>query len=85
MHTICLVEDELNLAKLIISYLEKAGYQVIHFDKGMDAFSYIGSKCDLWILDIMLGDDITGYDIIKKIRENDRKRKTRGTRKSKWN
>ncbi len=71
MHTICLVEDELNLAKLIISYLEKAGYQVIHFDKGMDAFSYIGSKCDLWILDIMLGDDITGYDIIKKIREND--------------
>ena len=41
MHTICLVEDELNLAKLIISYLEKAGYQVIHFDKGMDAFSYM--------------------------------------------
>lgn len=71
MHTICLVEDELNLSKLISSYLEKAGYQVIHFDKGMDAFSYIGSKCDLWILDIMLGDDITGYDIIKKIREND--------------
>lgn len=71
MYTICLVEDELNLAKLIGSYLEKAGYQVIHFDKGMDAFSYIGSKCDLWILDIMLGDDITGYDIIKKIREND--------------
>lgn len=71
MYTICLVEDELNLAKLISSYLEKAGYQVICFDKGMDAFSYIGSKCDLWILDIMLGDDITGYDIIKKIREND--------------
>lgn len=71
MYTICFVEDELNLAKLIGSYLEKAGYQVIHFDKGMDAFSYIGSKCDLWILDIMLGDDITGYDIIKKIREND--------------
>lgn len=71
MYTVCLVEDELNLAKLIRTYLEKAGYQVVQFTRGKDALSYIGSTCNLWILDIMLADDINGYDIIKKIRETD--------------
>ena len=31
----------------------------------------INNKYDLYILDIMLGDSISGYDIIKKIREVD--------------
>ena len=31
----------------------------------------VTEKIDLWILDIMLGDDISGYDIIKKLREKD--------------
>ena len=30
----------------------------------------INGDFHLWILDIMLGDDISGYDIIKKLREN---------------
>lgn len=71
MYTICLVEDEIDLANLIQTYLEKAGYQVVRFTSGKDALSYIGSSCSLWILDIMLADDVTGYDIIKKIREVD--------------
>lgn len=69
---ICFVEDELDLANLIKTYLVNAGYQVVHFDKGKDAISYIGEKIDLWILDIMLCDDINGYDIIKAIREKDK-------------
>ena len=69
MHTICLVEDELDLSKLIKMYLEKANYNVVTFDKGEDAIKYIGNKVDIWILDIMLKDDINGYDIIKKIRK----------------
>ena len=69
---ICFVEDEIDLANLIKTYLTKAGYQVIHFDKGKDAINYIGKKVDLWILDIMLSDDINGYDIIKAIREVDK-------------
>lgn len=68
MYNICLVEDELDLSNLIKMYLEKEGYQVIQFDKGQDAIDYIDQKVDLWILDIMLGDDINGYDIIKAIR-----------------
>lgn len=71
MYNICLVEDEIDLSNLIRTYLEKEGYKVIQFSKGQDAIDYIGNKIDLWILDIMLGDDINGYDIIKAIREKD--------------
>ena len=71
MYTICLVEDEVNLSNLVKTYLEKAGYHVVTFIKGIDAMSYIGNPVDLWILDIMLQDDINGYDIIKAIREKD--------------
>lgn len=71
MYTICLVEDEVDLSTLIKAYLEKASYNVICFTKGKDAIDYIDKKPDLWILDIMLGDDINGYDIIKEIREKD--------------
>mgnify|MGYP004464028581 FL=1 len=72
MYTICLVEDEESLSNLIKTYLEKEGYTVIQFTKGKDALNYIGKKANLWILDIMLSDDITGYDIIKEIRANDK-------------
>lgn len=71
MYTICYVEDEVDLSVLIKTYLEKAGYKVVCFEKGLDAINYIGEKVDLWILDIMLKDGVSGYDIIKEIREKD--------------
>ena len=71
MYKICLVEDEVNLNNIVRAYLENAGYEVISFYNGHDALSYIGNEVSIWILDIMLGDDISGYDIIKKIRETD--------------
>lgn len=71
MYTICLVEDEKSLSDLIKAYLEKEGYKVIQFFNGNDALKYVGEVSNLWILDIMLQDDITGYDIIKKIRQTD--------------
>lgn len=72
MYNICLVEDELDLSNLIKTYLEKEDYSVVQFTKGKDAIDHIGEKVDLWILDIMLGDDTNGYDIIKAIREVDK-------------
>lgn len=71
MHTICLVEDEKSLQDLLKTYLEKEDYKVSTFSKGQDVLDEIekGTKYDLYVLDIMLEDDITGYDIIKKIRE----------------
>ncbi len=68
MYTICLVEDEVDLSNLVKTYLENAHYQVVTFTKGSDALHYIGQPVDLWILDIMLQDDVNGYDIIKAIR-----------------
>ena len=69
MYTIVLVEDEKDLNSLIRAYLEKAGYKVISYLNGEDAIKNINVGAHLWILDIMLGDRVSGYDIIKKIRE----------------
>ena len=69
MYKICLVEDETDLVSVVKMYLEKAGYDVVTFTKGADAINYIGNSVDVWILDIMLGDDVNGYDVIKAIRE----------------
>jgi len=69
MFKVVLVEDEIDLNNLIKAYLEKEGYEVISFTSGNDAIKNCAIKAHLWILDIMLGDDVSGYDIIKKIHE----------------
>lgn len=71
MYKICLVEDEKDLNDLIVSYLKRENYEVVNFYNGESAIDYVGQPVHLWILDIMLGDTISGYDIIKKIRELD--------------
>lgn len=71
MQRIALVEDEKDLNNLIKAYLEKEGYTVISYYNGIDAINNISEDIHLWILDIMLEGDISGYDIIKKIREKD--------------
>ena len=70
MYTVCVVEDERDLNNLVKTYLEKEGYNVIQCFNGASALA-VSEKVNLWILDIMLGDEISGYDIIKKIREKD--------------
>ncbi len=70
MYKICLVEDEKNLNNLIKTYLEKAGYEVIQYYDGPSALNHVTDEVNLWILDIMLGSEVSGYDIIKKIRES---------------
>ncbi|MBR5227999.1 MAG: response regulator transcription factor [Clostridia bacterium] len=70
MYTVCVVEDERNLNNLLKTYLEKEGYNVIQCFNGKSAMN-INEKIHIWILDIMLNDEISGYDIIKKIREKD--------------
>ena len=72
MYKICLVEDEKDLNNLIKNYLEHEGYNVIPIYSGNEALNIIGKETiNLWILDIMLRDEISGYDIIKKIRSID--------------
>ena len=69
MKNIAIVEDEKDLNNLIKTYLEKEGYLVTSYYNGTDAIDNVDKNFHLWVLDIMLGDDVSGYDIIKKIRE----------------
>lgn len=66
--TIYLVEDDINLNKILTSYLENEGWQVKSILNGLDAKNLIKNQPDLWILDIMLP-DIDGYQIIREIKD----------------
>lgn len=68
---IYLVEDEKNLNILLEKYLLREGYEVTTFFDGNSAMERIKDMPDLWILDIMLP-DTDGYEIIKKIKDNDK-------------
>lgn len=70
---IALVEDEKDLSKVIKKYLENEGYKVVQFFNGEDAFNHIRDGFDLWILDIMLPGEINGYDLIRSIRNYNKK------------
>lgn len=70
MYNIALVEDEKDLNDLIKTYLEKKDMRSTSYYNGDTAIKDSNKDYHLWILDIMLGDDISGYDIIKKIRED---------------
>lgn len=68
MRTLFLVEDEAPLRELLTVYLKEAGYEVITFDNGMDAWRHITDQPDLWVLDIMLP-GMDGYTLIKEIKK----------------
>lgn len=69
MYKIALVEDEKNLSALVTKYLINQGYSVVNFSTGEEAYMNISDSISLWILDIMLPGNVSGYDLIKKIRE----------------
>ena len=69
MKKIYLVEDELDLANLVLKYLKNEGYDTKHFADGESAMNHIDDNVDLWVLDIMLPGEVSGYDLIKRIKE----------------
>ena len=69
MYNIAVVEDEKNLATLLGKYLENEGYSYKIYYNGEDASKEINNEYHLWILDIMLPGIVSGYDLIKKIKE----------------
>lgn len=68
MFKIAVVEDEKNLAPLIVKYLEAEEYEVALYSTGEEAMIHIEEDYDLWILDIMLPGEVSGYDLIKSIK-----------------
>lgn len=67
-----LVEDEKSLNILLEKYLQREGYEVTTFFDGNSAMAKIKDMPDIWLLDIMLP-DIDGYQLIKAIKENNKK------------
>lgn len=65
---ILLVEDETEMAAIVIDYLRHAGYEVEHIRDGRDALDrMLRSPPDLTLLDIMLP-GLDGLDILRQFR-----------------
>ena len=69
---ILLVEDEQDLADIVVYNLEREGFSVFHANDGKKALQFIkSSEVDLVLLDLMLP-DMAGIDICKKIRNKEK-------------
>jgi DNA-binding response OmpR family regulator len=71
-HRVLVVEDDPDIAELVIRYLEKAGYATEHMSSGRDALDRIGTRPpDLLVLDLMLP-HVDGLEICRVVRANDK-------------
>lgn len=69
MTVILLVEDEINLARVVAHELQQAGYQVIHAADGVQALDlFVRHSPDLIILDWMLP-GLDGLEVLRHIRQ----------------
>ncbi len=71
MSLIAIVDDEVDIVKLVSENLEKAGYKTVKFYNGTDLLRFIDkTQPELIILDLMLP-DIDGIEICKRIKNNE--------------
>lgn len=70
MKQICIVEDELDLNRLMQFYLEKEGYSVITCNTFSEAQKQLDCDISVWVVDIMLPDG-NGLDILKALKSQD--------------
>ncbi|SFE02749.1 DNA-binding response regulator, OmpR family, contains REC and winged-helix (wHTH) domain [Paenibacillus catalpae] len=69
MKTILVVDDEEKIREVVVSYLQKDGFQTIEADKGNKALDLVrDGNIDLVILDLMLP-DLSGEEVCKSIRQ----------------
>jgi CheY-like chemotaxis protein len=69
MATILLVEDELELARLVTRELEAAGYRVLHAPDGATALRlFVEETPDLMVLDWMLP-GMDGLELLRRVRQ----------------
>ena len=72
MKRILVLEDEEGIRSFIVVNLKRAGYKVFEAETGEDALKIINNNdIDISVLDVMLP-GIDGYEVCKKIRENDK-------------
>lgn len=69
--TVLVVEDDPHVRELAISLVESLGYRVMHAGDPKTALEIIadGPKIDLLLSDVVLGADINGVELAKRVRE----------------
>ncbi|ADZ90718.1 response regulator [Marinomonas mediterranea] len=69
MSKVLIVEDEPKLAELMSAYLEQAGYEHHHLERGDIVVDYVKSnQVDLILLDLMLP-GLDGIEVCKQVRQ----------------
>ncbi len=67
---ILIVEDDLFLGELISKKLSKDDFEVVHATNATDALDILSKgSVDLILLDLLLP-DVSGFDFLKKVRED---------------
>jgi len=67
---ILVVDDELKLLRLVNEVLTAKGYRVLSAKAGAEAVQTIAvEQPDLVVLDIVLADDVDGYEVARRVRE----------------
>lgn len=68
---ILIIEDDKNIADLLILHLGDSGYDTTHCERGSDGLNAaLEEKFDLVVLDIMLP-DLDGFEICKRLRSEE--------------
>lgn len=67
---ILVVDDEPKLVRLVWEVLTATGYEVIATSSGLEAIQKVALEMpDLVLLDIVLADDVDGYEVARRVRE----------------
>lgn len=67
---ILVIEDELDILKIIIFRLKKAGYKIMTAPGGQEALEILReTKPDLIVVDLVMP-VVDGYEVCKRVREN---------------
>lgn len=68
--TICVVDDNIDLVKMVTTMLEAKNFNTIGAYSGLELFSKLeGQKPDLIVLDIMMP-EMDGFEVLERLKSN---------------
>ena len=75
MKKVLVLEDETNIRSFVVINLKRAGYETIEAGTGAEALEQLRRNPDIKValLDIMLPDDMDGFEVCRRIRASDSK------------
>ena len=75
MKKVLVLEDEANIRSFVVTNLKRAGYEAIEAATGEEALAQLRRNPDIKValLDIMLPDDMDGFEVCRRIRASDSK------------